>query len=276
MLKHNKNKIHLEKAYKNEDFLNSPAARNIRILCELIEPAHRLRQNNIHNTVVFFGSARSVSLQEAKTNFEKVKKIKKDSEELTDLLEEAEHTIKLAQYYEMAAQLSEKLTRWFNQPEHHDKHFYVCSGGGPGMMEAANLGAERAGGKSVGLNISLPFEQAPNPHQTQEISFEFHYFFIRKFWFFYLAKALVVFPGGFGTLDELFELLTIIQTEKTKKYMPVVLFGSEFWNEVINFKAFAKWGVISKNDLNLFHIYDDVDEAYAFLVSELQKKYFKK
>ncbi len=269
-------KASIIKAYKNPNFLASPTARNIRIMCELIEPAHRLRVNDVHNTVVFFGSARSTSLKEAQKKLTYAKRCHKKDADYAHLIEKAEHAVKLAHYHEQAVDLAKKLTHWFNQANHKKQHFYICSGGGPGMMEAANLGAKKAGGKSVGLNISLPFEQDPNPYQTSDISFEFHYFFIRKFWFFYLAKALVVFPGGFGTFDELFELLTIIQTQKTKKYMPVILFGREFWNDVINFKALDKWGVISKSDLNLFHIYDDVDEAFKFLKKELQKRYFSK
>ena len=149
----------------------------------------------------------------------------------------------------------------------------VCSGGGPGIMEAANHGAKKAGGKSIGLNISLPMEQSPNPHQSEELAFEFHYFFIRKFWFVYLAKALVVFPGGFGTMDELFEILTLIQTKKTKKNMPVVLYGSEYWNEVINFQALKHWGMIGKKDMSLFETIDNVDSAVRYLKTELTKIY---
>jgi uncharacterized protein (TIGR00730 family) len=167
------------------------------------------------------------------------------------------------------------LTLWFKEPQNRDKNFVVCSGGGPGMMEAANRGATKAKGKSMGLNISLPHEQTPNPFQSKEISFEFHYFFIRKFWFFYLAKALVVFPGGFGTLDELFEILTLIQTQKSKKYMPVILYGSDFWKELINFDVMLKWGVISRDDLSLFKMFDDVDSAFKYLKGELSKHYLQ-
>ena len=269
-----KNKVKIKRAYRDMDFITSPAARNIRIQCELVEPAHRMKKHNINNTVVFFGSARSVELAEAEKKLAAAVKKHERSKKDYQLVKEAEHGVRLAQYHNQAIDLAEKLTRWFMK--HKDQHFYICSGGGPGMMEAANKGAQKAGGKSVGLNIHLPFEQSPNPYQTPEMAFEFHYFFIRKFWFFYLAKALVVFPGGFGTFDELFELLTIIQTQKTKKYMPVVLFGSEFWNEVVNFEALSNWGVISKADLKLFHISDDVDEAFEYLKKELEKRYFSK
>jgi len=265
----------LKKAYRNEEFLRSPPARIIRILCEMIEPAQRLKKHKIHDTVVFFGSARSISLAEARKNLINLKRKSKRDKKHRLQLNESEQALILAKYYDDARKLSYKLTKWFSRPNNYGNKFYVCSGGGPGMMEAANLGAHQAKGKSLGLNISLPIEQDPNLYQSKDISFEFHYFFIRKFWFFYLAKALVVFPGGYGTLDELFELLTIIQTHKTKKHMPVILYGKKFWEEIINFEAMVKWGVISKSDLKLFHIFDDVDETYQFLTKEL-KKYFSR
>jgi len=267
----------LKKAYDNDEFLNSPAARNIRILCEMTEPAHRIRTKRIYNTIVFFGSARSVPLSESRKALKKLKARKTKGKKYQQELALAELNIKFSRYYDDARRLSAKLTQWFNQPKHRNENFYICSGGGPGMMEAANRGAKEAGGKSVGLNISLPMEQQfPNIYQTKDISFDFHYFFIRKFWFFYLAKSLVVFPGGYGTFDELFELLTIIQTHKTKKHMPVILYGSEYWNEVINFDAMVKWGTISKEDLKLFHTFDDVDETFTFLKKEITKHYFRR
>ena len=240
------------KAYKNLDFLNSPDARIIRVLSEFIEPQGRLRRGGVHNTVVFFGSARTASPEDKPTE---------------------EWAKRLGKYYEHAAALAGKLSTWSQTIENPRNRFYVCSGGGPGIMEAANRGAMEAGADSVGLNISLPMEQDPNPYQKRELSFDFHYFFIRKFWFFYLAKALVVFPGGLGTMDELFELLTLVQTKKTHKYMPIVLFGSEFWNDVVNFEALVKWGTISKEDLDLFRVLDDVDEAFEYLKAELTKHY---
>jgi hypothetical protein len=156
------------------------------------------------------------------------------------------------------------------------KRFLICSGGGGGIMEAANLGAGKAGGTSIGLNISLPMEQLPNRYQTRELSFEFHYFFIRKFWFFYLAKALVAFPGGFGTMDELFELLTLVQTRKTKKYMPIVIYGKEYWNRILNFDALVETGTISEKDLQIFRFFDDVDSAFEYLKEELTKHYVRR
>jgi len=263
------------KSYKNLDFLNSPDARLIRILSEMIEPSVRFRKNHVRDTVVFFGSARFMSEKEAREKLRKAEsKIdskKKISAKVRADYDEAARNVMLSRYYEDAVKLSEKLTKWFKSVKKKNKHLCICSGGGPGIMEAANRGAHKAGGKSVGLNISLPLEQYPNPFQTKEISFEFHYFFIRKFWFFYLAKALVIFPGGFGTMDELFELLTLIQTRKTKKHMPVVIYDSKYWDEVINFAAYEKWGTISKEDLKLFRICNSVDEAFEYLKKEITK-----
>ena len=268
------------KAYENLEFLNSPPARTIRILSEMLEPANRLRRHQIQNTVVFFGSARTLPRVEARRRLLDIeKKIKKQpafSSRLNDELLQAERILEMSRYYEDAVMLAEKLTRWFNEPRRVKRQFVICSGGGPGIMEAANRGAKNAKGKSIGLNISLPMEQYPNPYQTPEISFEFHYFFIRKFWFFYLAKGLVVFPGGFGTMDEFFELLTLIQTKKTRKYMPVVLYGKEFWEQIINFHKMADWGTIDKQDLKLFHVVDSVSEAFEYLKNELDRHYFNK
>jgi uncharacterized protein (TIGR00730 family) len=269
----NEKKNLLLKAYDNYEFLHSPAAREIRVLTEMIEPASRFRKYNMWNTVVFFGSARTLPMKTARKNHTELEKKIKSKSRLTAKLkgerERAKRDIIMARYYEDAKDLSGKLTLWFNELREIKKNFLVCTGGGPGIMEAANRGAKMVKGESVGLNISLPFEQYPNPYQTKEFSFEFHYFFIRKFWFFYLAKALVVFPGGFGTLDEFFELLTIIQTKKTQKFMPVVLYGSEYWDRVFNIEEMAKWGTISPKDLKLFRKFDDVDSAFAFLKEEI-------
>jgi len=265
------------KAYNNYDFLNSPPARLIRILSEMVEPKHRLRKHNIHNTVVFFGSARTIPRAVALKNLSKIEnEIRKQgsrSKKLNQRYQEAETALKLSQYYEDASEVSRKLSYWFKLLRRRNKHFMICTGGGPGIMEAANRGAQKAKEKSIGLNISLPMEQYPNPYQTKDISFEFHYFFIRKFWFFYLAKALLVFPGGYGTFDELFELLTIIQTRKSKKHMPVILYGSEYWKKVLNFDEMLKWGMIDPQDLDLFKTCDTVDEAFNYLKKELTKHY---
>ena len=222
-------------AYLNEQFLNSPDARALRILSEFLEPLAHFRREKIRDTVVFFGSAR--------------------------IREEGP----MSQYYHDARTLARLLTEWAGQFDSNQHRFVVCSGGGPGIMEAVNRGAHDAGGKTIGLNIGLPFEQFPNPYITPELSFEFHYFFMRKFWFSYLAKALVVFPGGFGTMDEMMEVLTLVQTQKLAKKMAIVIYGSAYWNEVINFPALVKHGMISAEDLNLFQFADDPQTAFELL-----------
>ncbi|MDH5560150.1 MAG: LOG family protein [Deltaproteobacteria bacterium] len=260
------------RTYKNPEFINSPEARHIRILSELLAPKSRFEKHEIENTIVFFGSARARPLEAVDKQINALEfKIQKTglTSELDDELEDAQAERKLAQYYEEATELARLLTEWSNDIIQREKRFIICSGGGPGIMEAANLGAEKAGGPSIGLNISLPFEQDPNPYQTENISFEFHYFFIRKFWFAYLAKALVVFPGGFGTMDELFELLTLLQTEKIEKKLPIVLYGKEFWNDFVDFDALIKWRVIKKEDLNLIRFCDTPLDAFHYIKDKL-------
>ncbi|MDZ4857637.1 MAG: LOG family protein [Candidatus Hydrogenedentes bacterium] len=265
-----------EKAYRNLEFLTSPDARSIRVLCELIEPGARFRRLRVKDTIVFFGSARVQPRDTAEDRYNHARDAhdrNKDNETVRDEYKRARRMLDAARYYEDAALLSERLTAWSKSLKQPKRRFIVCSGGGPGIMEAANLGAARAGGPSIGLNISLPFEQYPNPYITPELSFQFHYFFIRKFWFAYLGKALVVFPGGFGTLDELFEILTLIQTRKTAKHMPVVIYGASFWKEILNLEALADWGMINRSDLDLFRMVDSVDDAFDYLRDELTKHY---
>ena len=184
----------------------------------------------------------------------------------------AERAVAMSRYYEDARTLAKRLTKWSKELADTSRRFLICTGGGPGIVEAANRGASEAGGINIGFNISLPHEQIDNPYITRELNFEFHYFFMRKFWFLYLAKALVVFPGGFGTMDELFETLTLVQTGKLRKPLPVVLYGADYWSEVVNLEAMVKWGTISAEDVNLFHTTDSVDDAYAFITSELEAK----
>lgn len=271
------------KAYRNTKFLNSPAARTVRILTEYLEPFDRLNKFNIKDTIVFFGSARIIPLSQAKKNLADIKKkirsIKnkksKDYTENIKNLSYAEKELEVARYYDDTEELAYRLTKWSKNLKKGNK-FVICSGGGPGIMEAANKGASRAKGYSIGLNISLPFEQFPNNHITPNLNFEFHYFFMRKFWFAYLAKALVIMPGGFGTLDELMEILTLVQTEKLKKKMPILMYGKKFWDNVMNLDTLAEYRMISRDDLKLIKFADTVDEAFGYLKKELSKNYVKK
>jgi len=248
------------KAYDNLEFLHGRSARPLRVLAEFIEPEERLRKHGIHNTIVFFGSSLSVDNRT----------FKKQTPGSADV---PEKVIRVSNAHESCIELAKRITTWSRKIKEPAKRFYVCSGGGSGMMEAANKGAKLAGGKSIGFNITLPREQFLNPHISPELRFNFHYFFIRKFWFLYYAKALIGFPGGFGTMDEVFELLTLLQTKKIEKQVPVVLFDSTFWNEVINFKALQEYGVIGPLDLKLFKIIDDVDEAFEYITRKLKKLY---
>jgi len=234
-----------ELAYRNQPFLDTPDARSLRILSEYLYPLSHFRQQKIHDTIVFFGSARLLEMGP------------------------------MGRYYNEARALAKKLTEWSNRLQNSGRRFVVCTGGGPGIMEAANRGAQDAGGKTIGLNIGLPFEQRPNPFITPELSFEFHYFFMRKFWFAYLAKALVVFPGGFGTLDELTEILTLAQTQKLEKKMTVILYGTTFWKEILNFEALVRHGMIAEKDLELFSFADDVETAFSLLETGLTKHYIE-
>jgi len=258
------------KAYKNPEFLNSPQARTIRILAEYLEPESRFEKFNIQDTVVFFGSARIQPPQQARQRLDELRAQGASAAELRT----AEAALNMAGYYQDAVNLARMLTAWSKElyvcNQCHGRRFIVCSGGGPGIMEAANRGASEAGGYSIGLNISLPYEQAPNPYISRELSFEFHYFFVRKFWFAYLAKALIVFPGGFGTLDELLEILTLVQTGKMTKDVPIVLYGGSFWKQIINFQALIDWGVISPDDLGLFTFCDTPQEAFEYLQKRLE------
>ena len=259
-------------AYENKKFLNGPEGRSLRILAEYQEPLSRFRRERIQDTVVFFGSARFHSPSQAQESLELLEKPGSAAlapPEEQERIRRARAHVEMARYYEDARRLAFMITQWsktINQPRHR---FVICTGGGPGIMEAANLGASEAGGKTIGMNINLPFEQMPNPYITPDLNFEFHYFFMRKLWFAYLAKALVVFPGGFGTFDEMFELLTLAQTEKLAKRISVVIYGKEYWDRVINFQALVDAGTISPNDLNLFHWANTPDEAFAHLRAEL-------
>lgn len=273
-----KNPINPQKpvrSYKNIDFLNSPAARAIRVQCEFLEPEQRFRQHNIKHTLVVFGSARIPNTDDAARALQAAENAVQanNTPENQKALRSAKALMKAAPWHNKCIELTEKFTQWSNTLEDETQRVHVMSGGGPGIMEAANRGAYQTGGKSIGLGISLPFEQSINDYCSEGLGMEFHYFFIRKYWFLYMAKAIVVCPGGFGTMDELFEMLTLIQTKKTHKQVPIVLFGSEFWNKLINFETFIEWGVISPEDVNLFKIMDDVDDTVAFLKRNLKENY---
>jgi uncharacterized protein (TIGR00730 family) len=254
-------------AYQNEPFLNSPDGRILRILAEYQEPLSRFRREQIQDTVVFFGSARFQGGTAARKNLTAAErndaKIPPAQQEKN--LKQARAAVDMARYYEDARRLAHMLTKWSIQIPARRRRFVVTTGGGPGIMEAANLGAHEAGGKTIGLNINLPFEQNPNSYITPALNFEFHYFFMRKFWFAYLAKALVIFPGGFGTIDELFEILTLAQTDKLAKKILVVIYGSEYWHRIMNFQAFVDAGTVAPEDLNLFKFVDTPEDAFTFL-----------
>jgi len=268
-------------AYENKPFLNSPDGRVLRILSEYSEPLARFRRERIQDTVVFFGSARFHSLKDAQgalSLLEKPDSVRPDPQAPQPIvpgerpkggspqqMKLARAAVEMARYYEDARRLSHLLTDWASQLPFKRHRFVVTTGGGPGIMEAANLGAHEAGGKTIGLNIRLPYEQMPNAYITPALNFEFHYFFMRKYWFAYLAKALVIFPGGFGTLDELFEILTLAQTDKLAKKILVVIYGKSYWQRAINFQALADSGTISPKDMELFQFCDDPQHAFEFL-----------
>jgi uncharacterized protein (TIGR00730 family) len=266
-------------AYENPDFLNSPDARTLRILAEYNEPMARFRRERIQDTVVFFGSARFRALDVASHELELLdntgsvqpapeseQPAREGEPETSELRHQrAEAAVEMARYYEDARSLARLMTEWSKNLPGRRHRFVITSGGGPGIMEAANRGAWEAGGKTIGLNIMLPFEQQPNPYITPALNFNFHYFFMRKYWFAYLAKALVVFPGGFGTLDEMFELLTLDQTHKLSKPITIVIYGSSYWKNVINLEMLAEKGAIGVKDLDLFQFADTPEEAFAIL-----------
>ena len=250
--------------YYNKEFLGSPDARSVRLLAEYYGPLQSFKRNKIQDTIVFFGSARLKSKEDAELVLASApKNLSKNDRAVLDT------DLDMSRYYEAARELAFKMTKWSKKLNNKKKRFIVTSGGGPGIMEAANRGATEAKGLAVGLSISLPFEQAGNPFISDDLEMNFHYFFMRKFWFLYLAKAMVVWPGGFGTLDEVMETLTLIQTNKLRKQIPIVLFDSDFWNNVVNWDFLVDKGVISRSDLDLFQICDTVDDAYKYLTKKI-------
>ncbi len=279
-------------AYENPEFLNSPDGRILRILAEYQEPMSRFRRERVQDTVVFFGSARFRALDVANSELELLAntgsaELAPEKEQPATIeeiqrgeanrlqLKRAEAAVEMAQYYEDARELAGMMASWAKTLPGRRHRFVVTSGGGPGIMEAANRGAFEVGAKTVGLNIKLPFEQHPNPYITPGLSFDFHYFFMRKYWFAYLAKALVVFPGGFGTLDEMFEVLTLAQTKKLAKKITVVIYGSAYWKNVINLELLAEKGAIALDDLELFQFADSPEEAFAILKAGLTENHLE-
>jgi uncharacterized protein (TIGR00730 family) len=250
------------KAYEDMRFLESKDARALRILAEYLEPLSRFKRYGVRDTIVFMGSARLLPRETAERELAEAKASGVG-------IEAASRAFELSAYYEAARELSYRLTMWSKKLDHGERRFVVCTGGGPGIMEAANRGASEAKGLNIGLTISIPNNEFDNPYVSHEMHFHFHYFFMRKFWFVYLAKAVVLFPGGFGTLDEFFEILTLVQTRKMKKRVPIVLFGAKYWNEVLNLSALVKYGTISPGDVELFHRTDSVDEAYNVITRGL-------
>ena len=263
-----------DKAYKNQAFLDSRAARAIRILCEYEEPRERFETQGVENMIVIFGSARPLSVAVAQSRYEHAQRelahVSDDGRAAAELaLKVAGNKVRLARYYDDARLLSRMLTEWSVDRDGCRK-YVICSGGGPGIMEAANRGASDVeGGRSAGLGITLPFEERVNQYVSDELAFEFHYFFMRKYWFVYKASALVAFPGGFGTMDELMESLTLRQTGRLAKRMPLLLYGSEYWKQVLNIEAMAEWGTISRRDLDLVHYVDSPKDAFEYLVASL-------
>ena len=259
-----------DRFYFNKELLGSPQGRSIRILAEYYGPLKKIKKNRINDTIVFFGSARIKSPEQAEQDFKSLQNSNNDKDKLI-----AKKNIEMSKYYERASELSKELTLWSKSLKSKKSRYIIVSGGGGGIMEAANRGAHEAGGISIGLTISLPFESSGNKFITDDLDLKFHYFFMRKFWFMYLAKGIVVWPGGFGTLDEVMETLTLIQTKKITKKIPIVLFGKEFWNSVINWNYLVECGTISKEDLDLFLITDSIENAFEYLTSNIQMNNLK-
>ena len=259
-------------AYRDALFMESVAARPVRILTEYLDPLVRLRREEVGDTIVIFGSARIVGRDRASAHLRRLKSLKgKQTPRRRLALREARAALSMSRYYEEARELARRITAWSLTLGEHPRRFVVCSGGGPGIMEAANRGAAEAGGKTVGLSIELPHEQWPNSYISPGLNFQFHYFFMRKLWFAQLAKALIVFPGGFGTMDELWEMLTLMQTGKLQRRNLILIYGRRYWNRVIDWREMLNWGTINRREYNLLQFADSVDEAFERIRSGLEE-----
>ncbi|MBI3404592.1 MAG: TIGR00730 family Rossman fold protein [Acidobacteria bacterium] len=261
-------------AHLNPEFMGSGATRPLRILAEYLDPRVRLRQQGVADTIVIFGSARMISREQAEARLRRAMK-GRASKEKRDRVREARAALGMSRYYEEARALARRITDWSLELGPRPRRFVVCSGGGPGIMEAANRGAYEAGGKSIGLGIQLPHEQRPNPYISPELNFNFHYFFMRKLWFSQLAKALVVFPGGYGTLDELWEMLTLMQTGKMTRNNLILIYGRKYWDEILNWRAMVRYGMVNEEDYKLLQFADTVEDAFARVRENMERYHMK-
>jgi uncharacterized protein (TIGR00730 family) len=267
----------IDPPYRDPLFMESLPARPVRIITEYVDPLERLRREKVGDTIVMFGSARIRSREQALANLHKLRNEKKGRATLKykASVRDAKSALEMSRYYEEARELSRRITSWAMSLGDHPRRFVICSGGGPGIMEAANLGASEAGGKSIGLSIQLPHEQRPNDYISPELSFMFHYFFMRKLWFAQLAKALIVFPGGFGTMDELWEMLTLMQTGKLQRRNLILIYGRKYWDRVLDWKHMLRCGTINKHEYDLLQFADTVDEAFDRVRDDLEKHHLE-
>jgi uncharacterized protein (TIGR00730 family) len=272
-MKANRAKQHVPLAYLDHQFVESPAARPLRILGEYLDPLTRLHRAGVGDTIVMFGSARLQPRTRAIAHIRQLERDlkKRPTGDLRDRLRQARSALQMSRYYEEARELAHRITAWAMTLGDNPRRFVICSGGGPGIMEAANRGAAEAGGKTIGLGIELPHEQRSNRYITPELDFNFHYFFMRKLWFAQLAKALIVFPGGFGTMDELWEMMTLLQTGKLPSHHMILIYGRRYWDRVLNWREMVRWGTINRREYSLLHFADTVDEAFARVQAGLLK-----
>jgi uncharacterized protein (TIGR00730 family) len=267
----------IEPPYRDPLFMESLPARPVRIITEYIDPLERLRREKVGDTIVMFGSARIEPRDRAQAQLQKLRKEKRRHAtlEYRASLRDAKSALEMSRYYEEARELARRITSWAMSLGDHPRRFVICSGGGPGIMEAANRGASEAGGKSIGLSIELPHEQRPNDYISPELSFMFHYFFMRKLWFAQLAKALIVFPGGFGTMDELWEMLTLSQTGKLGRQNLILIYGRKYWDRVLDFKHMLRCGTINKHEFGLLQFADTVDQAFVRVRDDLERHHLE-